>query len=66
MFYTNYVEQNKKQTPGCFVILSSSRDCKNLDSETYRTKKRITVKPIQKPTLLYKSLGKKWCFVCVF
>lgn len=36
MFDINYVEQNKKQkkqTPGCFVMLSSSRDCRNRDSE---------------------------------
>lgn len=42
MFDINYVEQNKKQTPGCFVMLSSSRDCRNRDSETEQEKELLS------------------------
>lgn len=66
MFYTNYVKQNKKQTPGCFVMLSSSRDCKNLDSETHRKKKKFYCQATINNSLIINSNDYKVLVKSVF
>lgn len=49
------MEKSKKQTPGCFVILSSSKDCKNLDSE--RKKNKFQIKTLYRQTPFYRSIS---------
>lgn len=68
MFYASCMEQNKKQTPGCFVILSSSTDCKNLDSETQNNNNKLLSTQYRYPpyyaTVLVRSV--LVLFVCLF